>query len=77
LGLLSYGLILLAPFAGAWRAQGSQRAPALYLALVASVGYAGMGLTNAMFGVLAQTLVYTVLLSLVAVLAGRPKESFP
>ncbi|WP_127751726.1 O-antigen ligase family protein [Devosia sp. 1566] len=77
LGLLSYGLILLAPFAGAWRAQGSQRAPALYLALVASVGYAGMGLTNAMFGVLAQTLVYTVLLSLIAVLASRPKESFP
>jgi len=75
LGLLAYGLILVAPFAGAWRAQGSHRAPALYLALVAGVGYASMGLTNAMLGVLAQTLVYTVLLSLIAVLASRPGEN--
>ena len=45
------------------------------VALVAGVGYASMGLTNAMLGVLAQTLVYTVLLSLIAVLASRPGEN--
>lgn len=75
LGLLAYGLLLAAPLVGAWRAQGSQRAPALFLAITASLGYAGMGLTNAMFGVLAQTLVYTVLLSLIAVLASRPGDA--
>ena len=75
MGLVAYGLLLVAPWAGAWRAQGSQRAPALFLASMASIGYAGMGLTNAMFGVLSQTLVYTVLLSVIAVLASRAREN--
>ena len=36
--------------------------------LVAGVGYFGMGLTNAMFGVLSQTVVYAVILALIAAL---------
>lgn len=67
LGLLAYLLILAAPIMGAFRARG----PALYLALVMSVGYFVMGLTNAMIGVLTQTVLFAVVTALIAVLASK------
>jgi len=77
LGLLSYALLLLAPLAGGFAAQGRYRRPAIYLGIVAPTGYFAMGLTNAMFGILAQTTLYAVVLSLIAALAisGREPKS--
>ena len=69
LGLIAYGLLLAAPIAGALAIRGRNRHPALYLGVVTSVGYAGMGMTNAMFGILTQTVVFAVVLSLIATLA--------
>jgi O-antigen ligase len=68
LALLSYGLLLVAPLAGGLAVRGPNRRAAVYLGLVAGVGYFGMGLTNAMFGVLSQTVVYAVILALIAAL---------
>jgi O-antigen ligase len=70
LGLVAYLLLLLAPVVGGLRARGASRPAAIYLGIVASVGYFGMGLTNAMFGVLTQTVVYAVMLALIAALAA-------
>lgn len=75
LGLVAYALILLAPIAealrgGAWRRQGN----ALYLALVVSVGFFCMGLTNATFGILSQTVLYAFVVALVVHLC-RPDTS--
>jgi len=74
LGLLSYALLLLAPLAGGFAAQGRYRRPAIYLGIVAPTGYFAMGLTNAMFGILAQTTLYAVVLSLIAALAISGRE---
>lgn len=68
LGLLSYGLLLVAPLAGGLAVRGPNQQAAIYLGLVGSVGYLGMGLTNAMFGVLSQTVVYAVILAVIAAL---------
>lgn len=69
LGLISYGLLLAAPLVGALATRGQNRQAALYLGATASVGYLSMGLTNAMFGILTQTVVYAVILALIAALA--------
>jgi len=69
-GLVGYALILLAPLVGAFRARGS----ALYLAIVMSVGYLVMGLTNAMIGILSQTVLFGVVTALIAILAKREAE---
>jgi len=74
LGLLSYALLLLAPLAGGFAARGRYRRPAIYLGIVAPTGYFAMGLTNAMFGILAQTTLYAVVLSLIAALAISGRE---
>lgn len=73
LGLVAYLLLLLAPVVGGLWVRGAWRPAAIYLGIAASVGYLGMGLTNAMFGVLTQTVVYAVMLALIAALgaAGR------
>lgn len=67
IGLLSYLLILLAPIIGGLR----DRGPALYLGVIMSSGYFVMGLTNAMFGVLTQTVLYGVVAALIAVLSRQ------
>ena len=69
LGLLSYVLLLVAPLAGGLATRGRNRPAAIYLGAVAGVGYFSMGLTNAMFGILTQTVVYGVILALIAALA--------
>lgn len=71
LGLLSYALLLAAPILGGLATRGANQHAAIYLGAVTSVGYFGMGLTNAMFGILTQTAVYGVILALIAALAQQ------
>jgi O-antigen ligase len=68
LGLLSYILFLVAPLAGALSVAGRWRGAAIYLGVLMPVGYFAMGLTNAMLGILTQTVVYAVVLALIAAL---------
>jgi len=63
LGLVALALFLLAPLAEAMRRPHSW--PAVHLALTMNVGYFAMGLTNAMFGILSQTVLYGFCLALV------------
>lgn len=60
-GLLGYGLLLAAPLAEALTARpGPTRRPALLGALVLTLGYLVMGLTNAVFGIMMLTVVYAM-----------------
>jgi O-antigen ligase len=74
LGLLSYGMLLAAPLAGALAVGGRWRGAALYLGVLIPVGYFAMGLTNAMLGILTQTVVYAVVLALIAALGQSAKN---
>ena len=74
LGLLSYGLLLLAPLLAGLQARGRWRPAVIYLGTVTPVGYFAMGLTNAMIGILAQTTLYAVILSLIATLSLEGKD---
>lgn len=74
LGLASYVLLLLAPMVGGFQNKGRWRQATIYLGSVTPVGYFSMGLTNAMFGVLAQTTLYAVILSLIAALSRQGKD---
>jgi O-antigen ligase len=72
LGLTVYGLLLAAPLLAGWKARSR---PALYLGLVVSAGYFGMGLTNAVLGILTLTVLFGALLALMIALAGYDAES--
>jgi O-antigen ligase len=72
--LLSYGMLLAAPLAGALAVGGRWRGAALYLGVLMPVGYFAMGLTNAMLGILTQTVVYAVVLALIAALGQSAKN---
>lgn len=66
LGLVAYAFILVAPIVevirrGMWR----RHRNALYLALVVSVSFFCMGLTNATFGILSLTTLYSLVTALV------------
>jgi O-antigen ligase len=74
LGLLSYALLLLAPLVSGLGNRGRWRPATIYLGITLPVGYFAMGLTNAMFGVLAQTTLYAVVLSLIATLTLVGKD---
>lgn len=63
LGLVSYVLLLVTPLLAARDATGGRRAW-MFLAVMMSAGYLGMGLTNAMFGILTLTLTYALLLAI-------------
>lgn len=75
LGLVSYAIILLAPLVGAFRAPRHRRPPLLFLATTLSVGYFAMGLTNAMIGILTQTVLYAVLVAILTHFARHPTET--
>lgn len=77
LGLVSYLLYLLAPLLGALSIHGPWRRAALYLGVVTPIGYFAMGLTNAMMGILTQTVVYAVILAIIAALANASKPDAP
>lgn len=78
-GLVAYGLILLAPLLGAWRSPAdSQQVGRRLGAVVLVASYAACGLTNTLFGFEMHTTLYACLL---AVLLGycrdRPVETLP
>lgn len=75
LGLLSYLLILAAPLVGGVLAQGPRRPELIFIGLMASSGYLLMGLTNAMIGILTQTILYAVMLALVGALGVQETKS--
>ncbi|NGP16851.1 O-antigen ligase family protein [Devosia aurantiaca] len=68
LGLLSYALIILAPLIGGLR---TRRADALFIGLMATAGYFTMGLTNAMIGILTQTMLFGLMLALIGMLSHK------
>jgi O-antigen ligase len=68
LGLLSYALIVLAPLIGGLRAR---RPDALFIGLTATTGYFTMGLTNAMIGILTQTMLFGLMLALIGMLSHK------
>lgn len=70
LGLVAYGLFLLAPLVEAISAPRPRPWPAIYLAAVLCVGYLSMGMTNAMLGILSQTVLFGFCLALVVHLAS-------
>ncbi|GHA22165.1 hypothetical protein GCM10007989_16930 [Devosia pacifica] len=57
-GLVSYLLIIFAPLFEAARAPHHHRGPAVYLALVLATAYLALGLTNAVFGIITQTVLF-------------------
>ncbi|WP_375452585.1 O-antigen ligase family protein [uncultured Devosia sp.] len=67
LGLAAYGLVIATPLVVTLR-RGADRAVIMGGVLL-STGYFGLGLTNAMFGILPQTVLYVVLLGYLAGLA--------
>ena len=82
LGLVSYALLMAAPLIGALRVRGQWRGAAIYLGAIMPVGYLAMGLTNAMLGILTQTVVYAVGLAIIAAFddlddAPSSRESVP
>lgn len=68
-GIVTYCLFLLAPVVEALRCSSNNRALVLFIAIVSAGGYFAMGLTNAMFGILSQTVLYAFLTALVSYLA--------
>lgn len=67
LGLLAYALFLLAPVVEAITApHSSRRRGVIVVAATLAAGYFVMGLTNAMFGILTVTVVYTAICVVVA-----------
>ena len=77
IGLCAYALIIAAPLVASWRATNTpSRRAAILLGAPLSVGYLAMGLTNATFGILTLTVLYSVGLALIAFLLGpRPPLS--
>lgn len=77
LGLACYGLLIAAPLVGGLTARGPNRPVVLYLGVITSLGYFSMGLTNAMLGILTQTVLFGVILSLMATLASPTPRELP
>lgn len=74
-GLLAYVFLLAAPFAALWHgANGDTRRAVFVGAIVLSVGYFTLGLTNAMFGILPQTALYGLLLGIIVAMAETSNE---
>jgi O-antigen ligase len=66
LGIVAFVLILLSPFFALLRAKGTEKRRAIViLSLTLGVGYFTLGLTNAVFGILPQTLLYGILVAVV------------
>jgi O-antigen ligase len=71
LGLAAYALLICAPILTAFLCRSQWRFPAIILGVNTSVGYFSLGLTNAMFGILPQTVLYTALLGWILLLAAE------
>lgn len=72
LGLVAYFLILLAPlFAVRWREEGAGPRASRFIAVTICIGYFIMGLTNAMFGILPLTVLYSVVIAVLIAMGRR------
>jgi len=77
-GLISYGLFLLAPMVEMLRAPASPSRKGLLVVVAAlTAGYFVMGLTNAMFGILTVTVYFSAICVLVGVLSQGRAEQTP
>lgn len=77
LGLLALVCLWLTPLVGAnWRGQGLGARVSVFLAVTISSGYMVMGLTNATFGLLSQTVLYGAVTALI-VRMGAMSEAEP
>ena len=71
IGLCAYALIIAAPVVASWRAVNvSSRRAAMLLGVPLAIGYLAMGLTNATFGILTLTVLYSTGLALVTKLSA-------
>lgn len=77
LGLAAYGALLLAPILAMLAVKGANRRLAFVVGGTASLGYLVLGLTNSMFGLLPQTVLYAALMGWLFLLADRdePKRA--
>ncbi|WP_269370447.1 O-antigen ligase family protein [Devosia neptuniae] len=76
LGLIAYGLLMLAPLAEVLRAPPSAtRNGLLVVVSTLVVGHFAMGLTNAMFGILTVTVYFAAICVIVGVLVEMPRSS--
>lgn len=71
LGLVAYGLLCAAPWFAWNRVPPEHKRPYLILAIVITVGFIGLGLTNAVIGVLPQTVLYAVLMGILPTRQSR------
>lgn len=62
LGLLAYGLVMLTPLALLWPAAARQNHALVLGSVMLVLGYGVLGLTNAMFGILPQTMLFVLVL---------------
>ena len=70
LGLVAYALLMLAPLVELFRAPPSvQRSWSIVLVFTLVAGFAGLGLSNAMFGILSVTVSYAAICLVAAALA--------
>lgn len=60
LGLLAYALIVLSPLALLWGVKGADSRPLVLGSVMLVVGYGVLGTTNAMFGLLPQTVLFAL-----------------
>ena len=74
LGLIAYFLILAAGPAATIK-NGPNRPAAALVGIPICVGYATMGLTNALIGILTQTMVLSVILALLVALTAKPEHA--
>lgn len=72
LGLCAYGLLLMAGPAAL--VAGANRPAAALIVIPVVTGYAVMGLTNAMIGILTQTVLFALVLALTTALASEPSH---
>jgi len=68
LGIAAYAMLLLAPLMPLRRLGQTPSRPAILLGIVVSLSYLTLGMTNAMIGVLPQTMLFAVLVGAVIVL---------
>lgn len=76
-GVFSYLLVLVAGPVQALSGPRSGRRPAVLLSVTLSVGYAVMGLTNAMIGILTQTMLFALILAILVHLTTRDANPVP
>jgi O-antigen ligase len=76
LGLVAYFCLLLSPlFALDWRGRSPAAQGAVFIAATVCLGYFVMGLTNAMFGLLSQTVLFAVVVAVTLCLSRQEAEA--